>query len=55
MERAEAEAILDGDREVAVALLMRAGELGTAALCSTIAHSQSQRGTTMTPLPIRLS
>jgi hypothetical protein len=27
MERAEAEAILDGDREVAVALLMRAGEL----------------------------
>jgi transposase len=27
MERAEAEAILDGDREVAVALLMRVGEL----------------------------
>src|SRR3990172_5329528 len=27
MERAEAEAILDGEREAAVALLMRAGEL----------------------------
>src|SRR5437899_12178273 len=27
MERAEAEAILDGDRETAVALLMRVGEL----------------------------
>jgi transposase len=27
MERAEAEAILDGDREMAVALLMRAAEL----------------------------
>ncbi len=27
MERAEAEAILDGDRETAVALLLRLGEL----------------------------
>ena len=27
MERAEAEAVLDGDREVAVVLLMRVGEL----------------------------
>jgi len=27
MERAEAEAILDGDRETAVALLVRIGEL----------------------------
>jgi hypothetical protein len=56
MERAEAEAILDGDRKTAVALLMRIGELVEAnrRLEARVAELEQRVGCTNSIVTLRL-